>query len=90
MDAQIKRKDEIYYIGYTARLKKKKILSLYSNKKSTIALGATPIGSAGHAPDEDENIGSNAGVKIDFIIGGKQPDNKLDVLLPSGGGGIHD
>jgi hypothetical protein len=60
MDAQIKRKDEIYYIGYAARLKKKKILSLYSNKKSTIALGATPIGSAGRAPDEDENIGSNA------------------------------
>jgi hypothetical protein len=38
---------------------------------STIALGATPIGSAGRAPDEDGNIGSNAGVKIDFIIGGK-------------------
>jgi hypothetical protein len=50
-------------------------------------LGATPIGSAGRAPDEDENIGSNAWVNIDFIISGKQPDNKLDILLPSGGGG---
>jgi hypothetical protein len=32
-------------------------LSLYSNKNSTIASGATPIGSAGRAPDEDGNIG---------------------------------
>jgi hypothetical protein len=37
----------------------------------TIASGATPIGRAGHAPDEDENIGSNAGVKIKIIFGGK-------------------
>jgi hypothetical protein len=66
-----KGNDEIYYIGFIARLKKKKILSLYSSKKFDYSLGATPIGSAGHAPDEDENIGSNAGVKIDFIIGGK-------------------
>jgi hypothetical protein len=39
-----------------------KLLSLYS-KKSTIALGATPIGSAGLAPDEDGNIGFTIGVK---------------------------
>jgi hypothetical protein len=37
----------------------------------TIALGATPIGSADRTPDEDGNIGSNIGVKINFNIGGK-------------------
>jgi hypothetical protein len=31
-------------------------------KKLTIASGATPIGSAGRAPDEDENIGFTKGV----------------------------
>jgi hypothetical protein len=34
-------------------------------------MGATPIGSAGCTPDEDGNISSNGGAKIDFIIGGK-------------------
>jgi hypothetical protein len=55
-------------IGCIARLKKKKLLSLYSNKNSTIASGATPIGSAGREPDEIESTGSYASVKIDFII----------------------
>jgi hypothetical protein len=32
-------------------------------KYPTIASGATPIGSAGHAPDEDGNIGYYTGVK---------------------------
>jgi hypothetical protein len=40
-------------------------------KNSTIASGASPIGSVGRASDEDGNIGFNTGVKIDFIIGGK-------------------
>jgi hypothetical protein len=32
-------------------------------KNPTIASGATPIGSAARAPDEDENIGFIIGVK---------------------------
>jgi hypothetical protein len=34
-------------------MNKEILLSLYS-KKFNYSLGATPIGSAGHAPDEDE------------------------------------
>jgi hypothetical protein len=52
-------------------LKTKKYLSLYLNNNSIIASGATPIGSIGRAPDEDGNVASSTGVKIDFIIGGK-------------------
>jgi hypothetical protein len=40
-------------------------------KNSTIALGATPIGSAGRTPDEIKYTGSYARVKIDFIIGAR-------------------
>jgi hypothetical protein len=37
--------------------KKKKLLPMIDYKYSTIDSGATPIGSAGRAPDEDGNIG---------------------------------
>jgi hypothetical protein len=64
-------KDEMDSTNCITRLKKRKLLSLYSNKKSTIASGATPIGSTGHTPDKIASFGSYARVKIDFIIGGK-------------------
>jgi hypothetical protein len=70
-------KDEIYSTDCIARLKKKELLSLYSNKNLAIASGATPIGSAGHAPNLIVSTSSYARVKIGFIIGGKTPDNKL-------------
>jgi hypothetical protein len=42
-------KEEIFYVGHIEEMKdKEKLMSLYS-KNSTIASGATPIGSAGCA-----------------------------------------
>jgi hypothetical protein len=66
-----KGKDEIYYTVALQDWRRRKLWAYIRNFFLTIASGATPIGGTGCAPDEDENIISNAGVKIDFIIGGK-------------------
>jgi hypothetical protein len=45
--------------------KPEETLSIYPNKySSTIALGATPIGSAGRTPDDQKIIDYYGGVKI--------------------------
>jgi hypothetical protein len=49
------------------------------------SLGATPIGSAGHAPYEDGNIGYDRRVKNWLHHRWQTPDNKFDISLPSGG-----
>jgi hypothetical protein len=56
-------------------------------KYPTIALGATPIGSAGRAPDEDllrEDHQWRARKKISSLLSVASTKNKLDISLPSG------
>jgi hypothetical protein len=72
MKKEIIRKVKYLLQVVLEKLKEEENFRAYAQiKYSTIASGTTPIGSASRAPDEDENIGSNAGVKIEFIIGGK-------------------
>jgi hypothetical protein len=52
-------------------------------KLLTIASGATPIGSAGRAPDE-ELLREERGRKIRVHYQCQAPENKLDISLPSG------
>jgi hypothetical protein len=52
-------------------------------KYLTIASGATPIGSAGRAPDE-ELLQEERGRKILVHYRWQTPENKLDISLPSG------
>jgi hypothetical protein len=52
-------------------------------KYPTIASGATPIGSAGRAPDE-ELLQEERGRKIRVHCWWQAPENKLDISLPSG------
>jgi hypothetical protein len=52
-------------------------------KYPTIASGATPIGSAGRAPDE-ELLREERGRKFRVHYRWQAPENKLDISLPSG------
>jgi hypothetical protein len=64
----------------------KETLSLYSNQNnSTIASGATPIGSADRAPDDLQFSAIYKGVKNWLHHRWQTPDNKLKISLPSGG-----
>jgi hypothetical protein len=62
---------------------KEKFEPMIDYKYPTIASRATTIGSAGHAPDEDGNIGYYIEVKNRLHHRWQTPDNKLDVSLPS-------
>jgi hypothetical protein len=63
--------------------KKKKLLPMIDYKYSTIDSGATPIGSAGRAPDEVGNIGFT--IRVKYRLNVKTPDDKFNNSLPSGG-----
>jgi hypothetical protein len=52
-------------------------------KLSIIASGATPIGSAGHAPDE-ELLREERGRIIRVHYRCQAPENKIDISLPLG------
>jgi hypothetical protein len=54
-------------------------------KYPTIASGATTIGNAGHALDEDGNIAYYTRVQNRLHHQWQTPDIKLDNSLPSGG-----
>jgi hypothetical protein len=59
-----KRDLKLFCAGYDERRWQSRIhFWAYTQNNSTIALGATPIGSAGRALDEDGNIGFTTGVK---------------------------
>jgi hypothetical protein len=56
-DEKKRREDNFLMQVITMRKKtRSKYFGVYTQKYSTIASGATPIGSAGHAPDVDEDI----------------------------------
>jgi hypothetical protein len=65
-------KKQKFFAGYddTKTIKEQIFLSLYPNKKkSAIASGATPIGSAGRPPDKITDYNSyEAGVEVHYRI----------------------
>jgi hypothetical protein len=58
--------------------KRKKLEPMIDYKYPTIASGATPIGSAGRAPDE-KYFEKNEEENFEFIFGGKHQRHRLDI-----------